>query len=612
MNIKKYFSELKKRNVLKAALAYLVVAWLITQVASIILPTFDTPQYIFKTILFLLGIGFPIWVIFAWAYDITPEGIKKAKEMEGDNVNRLKTRRRLNIVIIGTLCITTVVLVSSQLNDNSASSESKNEISAKGERSIAVLAFADMSPQKDQEYLSDGMSAEFINILGRTKGLKVRDRRSSFTFKGKDATIEQIGTALKVDFVIDGSVRKFGDQVRVDVQIIDANNGTNIWTESFDYTLENIFKMQDDIAKSISKQLKLSLGIEDVSNRRGTNNVEAYQYLLKGEHIHYNEIFQRNESPELNQKLFYEAETLFLKAIELDSTYADAHAELADLYDSANWIFPNEPSFALKARHEMDLAYQLNPNSSLVNYVKGIFSDRQRDQDGAYQYLAKSFKIDPYKGMRSAHRLLSKLMYYGLYEDAIKLTTKVLEYDPLDLESIWRLGFANQLLGNYDIAEKHYQEALKFGRNNMDYVLSRFYCLERNIAKAEFHFNEYLRSTSYTAESENTLKAYLLAAKKDQKALEFLRSSDILLMIGNYDEWFDYMDAFFEKAPLRSYYYPLSIDPKISKNVHQEYLNLFLPLKKNPRYPKMYEEQKRRFDDNVRRFGLKNSALKDL
>lgn len=612
MDFKKYFSELKKRNVLKAGLAYLVVAWLLIQVASIILPTFNTPPFVFKSILFILIIVFPIWLIFAWAYDITPEGIKKAKDAQLDNVSRLKTRDRLNKVIIAALSLVVILLL---INQFSNTSENKinlvNELD-KSEKSIAVMAFADMSPQKDQEYLSDGMSAEFINILGRAKGLKVRDRRSSFSYKGKDATIEQIGTALKVDFVIDGSVRKFGDQVRVDVQIIDANDGTNIWTESFDYTLENIFKMQDDIAKSISKQLKLSLGIEDVTNQRGTNNVEAYQYLLKGEHIHYNEIFDQNKTSEVNQKLFYEAEALFLKAIELDSTYADAHALLADLYDSASWIFPNDSSFTLKAQHEMDLAFQLNPNSSLVNYVKGVFYERYDDHDNAFGSFAQSFKIDPYKGMRSAHKLLSRLMYYGLYEDAIKLTFKVLEYDPLDLESIWRLGFANQLLGNYDIAEKYYLEALKFGRDNMHYVLSRFYCLERNIPKAELHFNEFLKNDNYTSERENTLKAYMLAAKKDKKALEFLRSSDILLMLGNYDEWFYYMDAFFEKNPMRSYYYPLSIDPKVSKNVHQEYLNIFLPLRKNPRYSKMYNEQKRRFDDNITRFGLKNSVLKDL
>jgi TolB-like protein len=253
----KFIEELKRRNVIKSALAYLVVSWVITQVATTVLPTFGAPAFVTKTIIFILAIGFPLWLIFSWVYEITEKGIKKTVNIEPEESITPQTNNRLNKIIIGALAIAIALLLVNHFGNRSENRiVSDNEID-KTEKSIAVLAFADMSPQKDQEYLSDGMSGEFISILGKTTGLKVRDRRSSFTFKNKDATIEQIGEQLKVRYVIDGSVRKYGDKLKVDVQIINAIDGSYIWTESFDYTMDNIFKMQDDIAKVIVAKLKI-------------------------------------------------------------------------------------------------------------------------------------------------------------------------------------------------------------------------------------------------------------------------------------------------------------------------------------------------------------------
>ena len=273
--MKKFIEELQRRNVIKSALAYLVVSWIITQVATTVLPTFGAPAFLAKTIIFILAIGFPLWLIFSWVYEITEKGIKKTVNINQEESITPQTNNRLNKIIIGALGIAIALLLVNQFGDKSENSIDSEIVLDKTEKSIAVLAFADMSPQNDQEYLSDGMSAEFISILGNTKGLKVRDRRSSFTFKEKDATIEEIGTALKVNYIIDGSVRKYGDKLKVDVQIIDASDGSNIWTESFDYTMDNIFKMQDDIAKVIVTKLKISLGIEEITNERGTNSIEA-------------------------------------------------------------------------------------------------------------------------------------------------------------------------------------------------------------------------------------------------------------------------------------------------------------------------------------------------
>jgi TolB-like protein/Tfp pilus assembly protein PilF len=608
----KFIEELKRRNVIKSALAYLVVSWVITQVATTILPTFGAPAFVTKTIIFILAIGFPLWLIFSWVYEITEKGIKKTVNIEPEESITPQTNNRLNKIIIGALAIAIALLLVNHFGNRSENRiVSDNEID-KTEKSIAVLAFADMSPQKDQEYLSDGMSAEFISILGKTKGLKVRDRRSSFTFKNKDATIEQIGEQLKVRYVIDGSVRKYGDKLKVDVQIINASDGSYIWTESFDYTMDNIFKMQDDIAKVIVAKLKISLGIEEISNERGTNSIEAYENVLKGKHLYNMNFHRSNLTSDKLKSLFYDIEKLFKKAIEIDSTYADAHAHLADLYDTGIDIFANDSIFKIKSENEMDIAYGLNPNSGIVNYVKSLIYNRNNDQDNTHAFLIKALEIDPQNLTIAYDQLATSLMLYGLYDEARLLFIKYLEYDPINILILRRIGYVNQLMGRFDAAEKYYKELQLLGYENSYFLLCRLYCLKKEIPKAEEYLELFLKNDNTSLNSEKTLKAYLLAAKEDQQALEFLRSQEILLMLGNYDEWFEYMELFFNNNPMRCYYHQLTIDPNVTKGMHQEYLNLFLPLRNYAKYNRLLKEQGLRYENNYKRFSLKNSILKNM
>lgn len=610
--MKKFIDELKRRNVIKSALAYLVVSWIITQVATTVLPAFGAPAFLAKTIIFILSIGFPLWLIFSWVYEITEKGIKRTVNINPEESITPQTNNRLNKIIIGALGIAIVLLLVNLFGNKKENNTISENIIDKTEKTIAVLAFTDMSPQKDQEYLSDGMSAEFISILGKTKGLKVRDRRSSFTFKGKDATIEQIGAALKVNYIIDGSVRKFDDQLRVDVQIIDVSDGSNIWAESFDYNMDNIFKMYDDIARLIATQLKISLGIEEVINERGTNSIKAYENVLKGKHLHEMNLYRGNLSLDKEKSLFYDIEKLFIKAIEIDSTYALAHAELASLYDSGIDIFVRDSTFKSKSQFEIDIAYRLNPNLGIVNLVKGSIYSRNIEREKAHNFFIKALELDPQNLRMGYDYLASHLMLYGMYDEARLLFIKYLEYDPINTFILRRKGYDNQLMGRFDAAEKDFKEILLLGDNSSNYLLTRFYCLKRDLIKAELYFDKFLQSDAYNIDQEKTLNAYLLAAKGDQKALDFLRSQEILLMLGNYDEWFEYMETFFEKNPIRCYYHQLTVDSNKTEGIHQAYLDLFLPLREHPRYTAMLESQKKRYEDNVRRFSLKNSILKDM
>ena len=222
MNWNNYWRELKRRNVIKAGLAYLIVAWLITQVLSIVLPTFEAPPSILKSVLIIILIGFPVWIVFSWIYEFTPDGIIKTTNIEPKNSMMPKTGSRLNKVIIFSLFLAVIVLVIDKFYNKPV------QVLNYGDKSIAVLAFADMSPDKNHEYFSDGISEELLNILVKIPELKVISRTSSFSYKEKDLTATEIGKELKVSHILEGSIRKAGNTVRITAQLINTKDGSHV------------------------------------------------------------------------------------------------------------------------------------------------------------------------------------------------------------------------------------------------------------------------------------------------------------------------------------------------------------------------------------------------
>ena len=212
MKFNDHFNELKRRNVIKSALAYLVVAWLITQVIATVFPVFGAPNYLLKWALVILALGFPVWLIFAWVYEFTPEGIKKTVDIEPERSISNKTGTRLNKLIIISLSMAIVLLLVDRFTNDTA------QVVAYGDRSIAVMAFADMSPKHDHEYFSDGISEELLNLLSKIPDLKVISRTSSFSYKGKDTKATEIGKELEVTHILEGSIRKAGNMIRVTAQ----------------------------------------------------------------------------------------------------------------------------------------------------------------------------------------------------------------------------------------------------------------------------------------------------------------------------------------------------------------------------------------------------------
>ena len=318
------FRELRRRNVFRVAGVYAVVGWLLAQAASLLESALGLPSWFDAVIVSALLIGFPIALVFAWAFEMTPEGMKlTANVPEGESIAP-KTGRKLDYVIIGGLAIVALMIVADRLVPSAATRaagapQGGGEVAA---ASIAVLPFADLSPAGDQQYFSDGIAEEILNVLARVPGLEVASRTSSFQFKGQEKIgIPLIADQLHVRHVVEGSVRKAGDTIRITAQLIDAETDKHLWSETFDrpLTAENVFALQDEIAGAIVAALSGVMGAKGaaapaVEVAKSTTDLSAYDLYLQARAL-----YQRRENLE-------EADALLGEAVERDPNFADAWA----------------------------------------------------------------------------------------------------------------------------------------------------------------------------------------------------------------------------------------------------------------------------------------------
>ena len=261
------FEELKRRNVIRVGIAYVVIAWLIAQVADLALDNFEAPGWIIKTILLLLALGLPLALFFAWAFELTPEGIRRESQVDRGESIAGTTGRRLDRTIIALLVALVAIMgfqqLAPRLGTPEASAGGGNDA---GPIPIAVLPFADLSAAGDQEYLGDGVAEEILNVLAGIDGLKVTSRTSAFAFKGQNRPIPEIAGILGVSHIVEGSIRKQDDRVRITAQLIDVSDDSHVWSDTYDSDLSDIFRLQDTIASQISAALSASLDLHDRSN----------------------------------------------------------------------------------------------------------------------------------------------------------------------------------------------------------------------------------------------------------------------------------------------------------------------------------------------------------
>jgi len=303
-----FFSELKRRNVFRVGIAYAVTAWILLQVADLVLENLSAPPIVMKVFMLALAIGFPVALIFAWAFELTPEGIKLEKDVDRSKSITHVTAQRMNRNIIIALAIAVVLLLVDKFTpdiDTGAEPATARVESAAApapqaeeeEKSIAVLPFVDMSPNGDQGYFADGISEEILNVLVKTHTLKVAGRTSSFQFRGRSEDLRTIGEQLGVENILEGSIRKANNRVRITAQLVKASDGFHLWSETYDRDLTDIFAIQDEIARAITDALAIQLNLADTGKRlvsASTGNMDAYdRYLEARSLIAKREDFQR-------------------------------------------------------------------------------------------------------------------------------------------------------------------------------------------------------------------------------------------------------------------------------------------------------------------------------
>jgi len=286
-----FIEELKRRNVFRVGIAYLVVAWLVMQVADVVINNIGAPDWLFETILLVLGIGFPIVLVFAWAFEMTPEGIKKEKDVDRSRSITPTTGRKLDRMIIGVLVVVVAYLLVDKLilQDHPVPEPSEaatSEVKAPVETgpSVAVLPFVNMSGDKENEYFSDGLTETLLHMLAQLPDLRVAARTSSFAFKGQNKSVSEIAATLGVAHILEGSVQKSGERVRITAQLIRADDGFHLWSQNYTRPLEDIFAIQDEIASDVASALDSSLLGNAKPDLKGlaTADLKAYDDYLKG------------------------------------------------------------------------------------------------------------------------------------------------------------------------------------------------------------------------------------------------------------------------------------------------------------------------------------------
>jgi TolB-like protein len=373
------FNELKRRNVFRVAIAYVVISWLLIQVIGLAAESFEAPVWVMKMIITLIAIGFIPTLFFSWAFEITAEGIKKESEINRDASITNITAKKLNIITI--VAITLVVgiiaadrffpkpastasntVVSKTEMPKSESNNSTNITKTINDNSIAVLPFSDLSQKGDQEYFSDGMAEEILNVLVRVDSLEVASRTSAFQFKGMDIGIPEIAKKLRVRHVLEGSVRKSGKTIRITAQLIDAQNDKHLWSNTYDrpLTTNNIFAIQDEISQAIVKELSNKLGIKSITPtnvKQSTENLNAYELYLKARPLFLSRV-------NLNAAVDY-----LQKAVELDPNYAKAwelKAATQILIPSYGYSTLTPKELDARAEEYANKALALEPNSALA------------------------------------------------------------------------------------------------------------------------------------------------------------------------------------------------------------------------------------------------------
>ncbi|HZX71197.1 MAG TPA: tetratricopeptide repeat protein [Rhodanobacter sp.] len=459
-----FFGELRRRRVIRVAVVYVVVGWIIIEVASTVLPPLNLPDWSVKLVIVLIGLGFPIAVIMGWMFDLGPHGTEKTMPSPQGNDADAKVERTTAPSIAATTAFETP-----------APAMAKPE---SDRRTIAVLPFVNMSGDADNEYFSDGISEEILNLLSKLPQLKVASRTSAFNFKGRQVSIPAVAQELGVDIVLEGSVRRVGEHVRITGQLIDAASDSHLWSETYDREMKDVFAIQDDIAHSIVKALQVTLTPRERRAMQfvATSDPEAYDYYLRGRSYMYS----------MARRDYEHAIRMFEQAIAVDSKYALAYAGMADAFSMLYRYAEASNENATRANRASEQALALDADSAEAHASRGLAMFISERYNEATLEFDAAIALNP--------NLFEAYYYYGLacssqgdYGKAAQLYLKAMEVNPADYQAPVFLAQAYASLGRkqdemkarlglLNTVERHLKlnphdtRALQIGANNLGQV----------------------------------------------------------------------------------------------------------------------------------------------
>jgi TolB-like protein/tetratricopeptide (TPR) repeat protein len=449
------FAELKRRNVFKIGVAYLVLAWVVIQVTSEAVPALRLPEWVNTFVFFIGTIGFPFALFFAWAFEITPDGIKKGSEISPEDSVTTHTGRKLDFIIIGLMAVALGYFIyesrfESQPDDSLATKETSTKAEPESTKeileepepsSIAVLPFVNMSSDKEQEYFSDGLSEEILNLLVQNPQLRVIARTSSFSFKGKDITVSDVAKELNVTHVLEGSVRNSGSKLRITAQLIRTSDSSHLWSHTYDKEITDVFAVQDEIAKAVVAAMEVTLVPEQQAfNTDKTTNIDAYKLYLRSRSL----LVKRGKT-NLNQAL-----KLLDAATIIDPAFADAFAAKAQIYSIILNFDPSWSKDRVTAEAEKAISITLDINPKNVEAIVARATVQffiNTDWRLAEKNLLIALELQP--NNLHVHNFLGDYYSFTLnIEKALFHEKRARELDPISLVHIFDLASVYSSSGN--------------------------------------------------------------------------------------------------------------------------------------------------------------------
>jgi adenylate cyclase len=417
-------AELKRRRVTRVIVLYAIAGWVVIEVASTVLPNLNLPDWSVTLVTVLVGLGFLLAVMLAWAFDIGPGGIQRTPPLQPSSEPAPPAVAQAPVAAESPVAIPQPVAAAPAVAD--------------GRKSIAVLPFVNMSGSAENEYFSDGIAEEILNLLVKLPQLRVASRTSSFMFKGKSVGIPEVASALGVNTVLEGSVRRAGDRVRITAQLIDAASDSHLWSETYDRELKDVFQIEDDIARSIVDALQMTLTPKERRSIQvvSTSDAKAYDYYLRGRSYMYT----------MTKRDYEFAIRMFKQAIDLDEKYALAYAGLADAYSHLYRYAEATQANVRQAVEASERAVELDPDSAEAKASHGLAMFISEDYDAAEQEFRKALELNPNLWEPYYYFALA-LASQGEFERAVEMYKKAMEVNPADYQAPCFIAQAYASLG---------------------------------------------------------------------------------------------------------------------------------------------------------------------